>query len=169
MRTILLVGIGVVIGACLVQTIHSLRRHPKTVTFETRLCCKNLAAAYAKNPRDGGETVIERVEFSPARNSCLASTFTLVGRHHEVEKFSVVDVVSEERIFEASAIQLIRRQKHSAETEWTRRYGVSATLDFKMRLNRRRWSLVRPGEIVSPPINYDAGEIERCMARHLLG
>ena len=99
---ILLVGIGVVIGAGLVQTIHSVGRHPKKTTFETRLCCKNLAAAYAKNPRDGGETVIERVEFSPARNSCLASTFTLVGRHHEVEKFSVVDVVSEERIFEAS-------------------------------------------------------------------
>ena len=101
-RTILLVGIGVVIGAGLVQTIHSLRRHPKTVMFETRLCCKSLAAAYARNPRDSGEMVVEHVEFRPARNSCLASTFTLAGRHHEVEKFGVVDVVSGERIFEAS-------------------------------------------------------------------
>jgi hypothetical protein len=45
--------------------------------------------------------VVEHVEFSPARNSCLASTFTLAGRHHEVEKFGIVDVVSEERIFES--------------------------------------------------------------------
>jgi hypothetical protein len=99
-REILLVGIGVV-SAGLVQMIHSLQHHPKTVTFETRLCCKNLAAAYARNPRDGGEMVVEHIEFSPARNSCLASTFTLAGRHHEVEKFGVVDVVSEERIFES--------------------------------------------------------------------
>src|SRR5438445_464106 len=62
----------------------------------------NLAAAYAKNSRDNGETVIERIDFSPGRGSCLASTLMLAGKRHEVEEFGVVDVVSEERIFEAS-------------------------------------------------------------------
>ena len=99
---VLLVAVGVLIGAGLVQTIHSLHRQTQKATFETRLCCKNLAAAYAKSLRDSGETVIERVEFSPIRNSCLASTFTLAGKHHEVEKFGLVDVVSDEKIFEAT-------------------------------------------------------------------
>jgi hypothetical protein len=99
---IVLVGAGALLGAGLVQTIHSLHAHPQKATFEARLCCKNLAAAYAKISRDSGETVIERIDFSPGRGSCLASTLTLAGKRHEVEKFSVVDVVSEERIFEAS-------------------------------------------------------------------
>jgi hypothetical protein len=99
---ILLVGAGALLGAGLVQAIHSLRVRPPKTNFEARLCCRNLAAAYAKNSRDNGETVIERIDFSPGRSSCLASTLTLAGKHHEVEKFGVVDVVSEERIFEAS-------------------------------------------------------------------
>src|SRR5438094_216063 len=45
------------------------------------------------------------------------------------------------------AIQLIRRQRYSAETEWTRPYGVSETLHFKMRLNQRKWPLVRHTKI----------------------
>lgn len=110
-REILLVGIGVVIGAGLVQTVHTLRRHPKAVMFEMRLCCKNLAAAYARNPPDSSEMAVEHAEFSPARNSCLASTFTVAGKHHEVEKFGVVDVVSEERIFDASCNSLDPKAK----------------------------------------------------------
>jgi hypothetical protein len=134
--------------------IHSLRHHPKTVTFETRLCCKNLAAAYARNPRDGGEMVVEHVEFSPARNSCLASTFTLAGRHHEVEKFGIVDVVSEERIFESFCNSVDPKAKvfcgNGMDTTIRKQSGM---LPFKMRLNRRRWSLLRPGEIVSSRIS----------------
>jgi len=99
---IVLVGAGALLGAGLVQAIHSLHAHPQKATFEVRLCCKNLAAAYAKISRDSGETVIERIDFSPGRSSCLDSTLTLAGKRHEVEEFGVVDVVSEERIFEAS-------------------------------------------------------------------
>jgi hypothetical protein len=143
---IVLVGAGALLGAGLVQAIHSLHAHPQKATFEVRLCCKNLAAAYAKISRDSGETVIERIDFSPGRSSCVASTLTLAGKRHEVEKFSVIDVVSEERIFEASC-RRIQSQRCSAETEWMQQYESSGTPRFKMRWNRKRLPRVQLAEI----------------------
>jgi hypothetical protein len=65
--------------------------------FTNRLRCKTLAEEYIS--KSDSSPLLEQVGFSQARNSCVASTFTL---HVGFSRYEVVDIVSNEKLFSES-------------------------------------------------------------------
>jgi hypothetical protein len=69
--------------------------------FERRVECQRMAESYARRNSDNDHTylAVEEVEYSPARNSCVAS---FSGMFFDSQVFQVVDVVSQHSIYSGS-------------------------------------------------------------------
>jgi hypothetical protein len=88
------------------------RAHPAqspAELFERRLACDKMADAYfSVKPNDGDAkptamTRIDRVDFSPARNSCIASVVGLSSSNGvTLLHYSVVDFITRETLFTGS-------------------------------------------------------------------
>lgn len=66
---------GALIGAAGVQAIHVIHDRTDDALFKQRLRCKALADKYVKdNTSSLNKVVINRVEFSRSRNSCVVAT-----------------------------------------------------------------------------------------------
>lgn len=105
LRQFVIIGLlGLVVGVTLDEGFHALRVRTKanTEAFQRRLRCKNLADNYLKESSDDNTTVLlDRDEFSPARNSCIAEvTRTEHGvRGGRLLMFDAVDILTGETLF----------------------------------------------------------------------
>jgi len=108
----LLVLAGAFMGAGVVQTLHVVGDGRGREVLEQKLRCRGLVEKYATDMSVGKggwpeRTEVVRVDFSTARNSCIASTNgsveTLVSGR-SVLVFGVVDLVSGEILFRKSCV-----------------------------------------------------------------
>jgi hypothetical protein len=66
--------VGALVGAAAVQTFHTIHDRRNEDRFKEGLRCKALADKYVKdNASDSKGVVVNRVEFSRGRNSCILS------------------------------------------------------------------------------------------------
>jgi hypothetical protein len=71
----LYVAVGILVGAAGVQGIHLIHDRTDDALFKQRLRCKALADKYVKdNTSSLNKVLINRVEFSRTRNSCIVAT-----------------------------------------------------------------------------------------------
>lgn len=93
----LIAFIGLCAGAGLDEALHAFRQRNIAQSFQQRMRCRRLADEFAK--KESSE--IEQVDFSPSRNSCVAST--LRGRavqDGDLEwTYQTVDIVTGETLF----------------------------------------------------------------------
>ena len=87
--------IGILCGGLAVEAGHIFRDGHRHEVFEERLRCKALAEAYVKGQSEEPYTMLERVDFSPSRNSCIAAIHKVTFPHSD-QTFNVVDVISGE-------------------------------------------------------------------------
>jgi hypothetical protein len=98
-KTTIVLVIGILLGSIAVEAIHIIRDKHRHEVFEERLRCKGLADAYLKaETEEDSYTTLDRVDFSPSRNTCIVATRQLIYRHWS-ERFAVVDVISGESLF----------------------------------------------------------------------
>jgi len=112
---------GIVLGAATTegfnvyrQSQDSYRRSHDDQSFQQRVHCKAVADAYVKKGtdlRDNSETgtsvTLDKVDYSPARNSCVAQVETVeFFRGGSTERESVEDLLSGETLFSVSASQI---------------------------------------------------------------
>jgi hypothetical protein len=99
LKTTVVLVIGILLGSITIEAIHIIRDKHRHQVFEERLRCKELADAYLKaETEEDSYTTLDRVDFSPSRNSCIVATRQLTYRHWS-ERFDVVDVISGEALF----------------------------------------------------------------------
>lgn len=100
--------VGLCIGAGLDETLHVLRyRKANAATqvskesFQRLLQCKHLADDYVtKNTDDHTSLLLDRVDFSPARHSCIvALSRTSSGHGITLFGYETVDILSAETLF----------------------------------------------------------------------
>jgi hypothetical protein len=91
--------VGILSGAFTSEALHMVRDKHRHEVFDERLRCKSLADAYIKaNSDEHSYLMLERVDFSPSRNSCIA-TSRGTNLQDGDERYFVVDVISGERLF----------------------------------------------------------------------
>jgi hypothetical protein len=103
----LVVLVGLSLGAGLDETLHIIRDRKAGTnpvsdeTFQQRLQCKRLADDYVqKNSDDNTSVFLERVEYSPARRSCIAAvTRAKSGNRITLYEFGAVDLLTAETLF----------------------------------------------------------------------
>lgn len=105
---------GVVLGGTATEAFNvyrlSLVSHRESQSFQERLNCKAVADAHVKentNIRDDGVTgtsmMLEKVDYSPARNSCVAELQTVYSTPRGATGFdSVEDLLSGKTLFSVS-------------------------------------------------------------------
>ena len=114
--TIALVG-GIVLGAAATEGFNVYRQSRDGQIFQERVHCKAVADAYVKanstdvqaNPTDPNfaSVTLDKVDYSPARNSCVAQVETVeFFRGGSTERESVEDLLSGETLFSVSASQI---------------------------------------------------------------
>jgi len=112
LRAALLVLFGALVGAGVVQTLHVVGDRRGREVLERKLRCRGLVEKYVADRSVGiggwpERIEVVRVDFSPVRNSCVASTNgsqeTLVSGR-SVLVYGVVDLVSGEALFKKSCI-----------------------------------------------------------------
>lgn len=98
---VLVFVIGAACGALGLETFHHSR--DASILFERKLKCQSLARAFVKHrTSDFTHTSLQRVDYSPARASCIAEvndTFTRPDSPNPLWSFSVFDVVTGEVLF----------------------------------------------------------------------
>jgi hypothetical protein len=112
--TIIALIAGIVLGAAATegfnvyrQSQESYRQSHDSRIFQERAHCKAVADAYVKENTDlndsnvaGGSVTLEKVDYSPARNSCVAELNTThYARSVFLEFYSVQDLLSGETLF----------------------------------------------------------------------
>jgi hypothetical protein len=102
------------VGAGIVETAHLVRDRRGRDMFAQRLQCKRLAEQYLeKNSSEYHNVMLERVEFSVPRNSCVASIAEISSTPPaDTWTYQVTDVISNENLYmdlciESSASGLI--------------------------------------------------------------
>lgn len=89
--------IGIVLGAATGVSSSVIYYRRRAALFANRVRCRTIAEEYLKN--SVSSPLLEQVDFSPDRNSCVASTFAVyLGEY----RYDVVDVVSNENLFSES-------------------------------------------------------------------
>ncbi len=105
--TIMALIFGIVLGAASTEGIHFYRQSYDSRIFQQRARCRAVADAYVKKNTDlsdssltGSSVILEKVDYSPARNSCVAelnSTYFAPGGG--LKFYSVQDLLSGESLF----------------------------------------------------------------------
>lgn len=106
--------VGLVLGAALDEGLHALRnRKPRfrnqdsSQLFQQRLRCKSEAEEYEKKFSDSNtSTSSDKIEFSPARHSCVGE-FTRISSGHgtEVWVYETVDILTGESLFSGTCVE----------------------------------------------------------------
>jgi len=105
---------GVVFGAAATEGFNVYRRSHDSQSFEQRVHCKAVADAYVKEHTDltdnsdtGTSVTVDKADYSPARNSCVAEVETTTYfRGGFVTYERVQDLLSGETLFTASESQI---------------------------------------------------------------
>ncbi len=109
---------GIVLGVAATEGLNVYRQSHDGRIFQERLRCKAVADAYVKenstdfkedpNPLDGVTVTLDKVDYSPARNSCVAELERTddLGRTMR-ESSSVQDLLSGESLFFATALEAV--------------------------------------------------------------
>ena len=105
---------GMCLGAALDEALHIVRNRQSQARerddselFQRRLRCKSEADDYArKSSESNSELMVEKVEFSPARRSCVAS-FTRItsGKRLEIWGYETIDILTGETLFSEECIE----------------------------------------------------------------
>src|SRR6266496_296725 len=107
-KFVLVLLVGLCVGGGLDETLHVLRdRKANAATqssneaFQRRLQCKHLADDYVqKNSDESTSVFLDRVEFSPARHSCIAAvTRAKSGNRITLYEYEAVDILTAETLF----------------------------------------------------------------------
>ena len=96
-RLIIVALVGFVLGVAIGVGGSAIYCRRSTALFSNRLRCRALAEEYIAKSDD--QPLLNQVDFSQARNSCVASTFAL---RAGFSKYEVVDIVSNETLFKES-------------------------------------------------------------------
>jgi hypothetical protein len=92
--------VGFLIGATTAGLFHVVRGRNLHATLEQKLRCKDLTENYVKKYSIERATLnVDRFDFSPSQNTCVASVSKTSGNH---ESYQVVDVVLEKMLFTGS-------------------------------------------------------------------
>jgi hypothetical protein len=101
--------LGLCVGAALDEAIHAVlnrksesRDRENNELFQQRLRCRNEVDAYMRSTSDDGNgpPMLEVVEFSPLRHSCVAEfTRILHGKRAEIWTYETVDILTGESLF----------------------------------------------------------------------
>jgi len=125
--TIIALIAGIVLGAAATEGFNVYRRSQDSQIFQQRVHCKAVADAYVKenstdfkkdpNPSVGVTVTLDKADYSPARNSCVAEferidDFGRTGR----ESISVQDLLSGESLFSENCTDGCK-----AQSVWTDR------------------------------------------------
>jgi hypothetical protein len=104
----LVAAIALGAGAALDEGLHAVRNR-KTPSadlgsnelFQRRLRCKTEADEYArKASEDNSSLMLEKVEFSPARRSCVAEfTRIISGKRGDIWSYETIDILTGETLF----------------------------------------------------------------------
>ena len=111
--TIMALIAGVVLGAATTEGFNIYRQSHNSRIFQERMHCKAVADAYVKenstdfkkdpNPLVAVTVQLDKVDYSPARNSCVAELETTNWESRTVlESSSVQDLLSGESLFSAN-------------------------------------------------------------------
>ena len=96
LTTLTLIG-GILVGAAVSEGFHLLRGRHQRESFQRRVQCRNLAKIYAaSNSDDNTSVLLDRVDFSSARNSCVVS---LSEASFSLWHYEVVDIVTGDRLY----------------------------------------------------------------------
>lgn len=105
-RLVIVAIVALCAGAALDEGFHALRngRAKSMVSaeaFQRRLRCKSLADQYVKQSSDDNSTMfVDRVEISPARNSCIAAVSRAEhGQRGTLWSYETVDILTGETLF----------------------------------------------------------------------
>jgi len=111
---VLAVLIGICVGAALDETLHTVRNRNSQARerdgnelFQRRLRCKSEADDYArKSSESNSALVVERVEYSPIRRSCIAS-FTRItsGKRAELWSYETIDILTSETLYSEDCVE----------------------------------------------------------------
>jgi hypothetical protein len=97
---------GIVLGAAATEGFNVYRQSHESRIFQERLRCKAVADAYVKreNSTDTESVFLGKVNYSPARNSCVAEveTILVVRGSLPIRKETVEDLLSGETLFSAN-------------------------------------------------------------------
>ncbi len=97
------------VGAALDEALHMARNRKSEARdrdsnelFQRRLRCKSEADAYARRSSEGNSTfmLVEKVEFSPARHSCIgAFARAMSGRRVTLYSYEAIDILTGETLY----------------------------------------------------------------------
>jgi hypothetical protein len=107
--TIMALVAGIVLGGAATEGFNVYRQSHESRIFQERVHCKAVADAYVKENTDlndnsatGWSVTLDKVDYSPARNSCVAELeTTLWGTRNALTNTSVRDLLSGETLFSA--------------------------------------------------------------------
>ncbi len=107
--TIITLIAGIVLGAAATEGFNVYRQSHDSRIFQERAHCKAIADSYVKENTDlndnnvmGRSVTLEKVDYSPARNSCVAELETVYFAPRVATEFeSVEDLISGETLFSA--------------------------------------------------------------------
>jgi hypothetical protein len=105
---------GISVGAGLDETLHTVRNRKAMAKerngnelFQQKLRCKSEADAYARKESEGNSALgLERVEYSPARRSCIVE-FTRItsGKRLELWSYETIDILTGETLFSDECVE----------------------------------------------------------------
>jgi hypothetical protein len=111
---VLVAVVGIGAGFAIDEALHASRNRQSQAKeragnelFQRRLRCKSEADDYAKKSSESNsELMVEKVEFSPARHSCVAS-FTRItsGKRLEIWSYETIDVLTGETLYSEQCIE----------------------------------------------------------------
>jgi len=103
----LVFALGLICGGGGVELYH--RSHDEQAMFDQKMRCRALAEEYVKKRTDSGiGAALQRDDYSPARNSCIAEeTDEIVGTGQIIWSFAIVDVVTGQQLFFTSCHEII--------------------------------------------------------------
>jgi hypothetical protein len=104
-----LIALGLCAGVAFDEAWHTVQPRANAEVFQQRLRCRTLADAYAKKNSDDYSTLeLERVDFSPTRQSCVASISRAMNDGRGTIRsydYETVDIMTGETLFSDSCIE----------------------------------------------------------------
>jgi hypothetical protein len=98
---------GLCLGIASDEVRHVVRDRSRAEVFQQRLRCRSLVDAYAKeNSDEYSSLIVDRVDFSRARNSCIAAISTAMsGKRGTIWGYETIDLVTGEKLFSGSCAE----------------------------------------------------------------
>ena len=117
----MLVGVGIGTGIVVDEGLHTIRNQQskpqkanEAELFQQRLRCKSEADAYAKASSQGNVSLVpEKIEFSPARHSCIVEfTRITAGKRSEIWSYETIDILTGESLYSGDCIENDPKASH---------------------------------------------------------